>query len=249
MESRVLADRRGISAAEALVSLTLGLALVTLGWRVLAKQRSVAERVVSSLDVISARRLTTSVMAKELRAGVAGRDWEAPRGDSLALRVFRGWGWVCGIEGTDGSRMLVSYRGERGPNPAKDSVLVLTGSGWLVADLVGRAKAEPSCPEGLSAEAEVWRLDPPIHDGVIVRVFERGTYHVADRAFRYRRGFGGRQPLTPEVFANGLSALEGSEGRILLSLVGLQEAARGRVQPTGVVLWPPRGWPRVAGTR
>ncbi len=245
----MLPDRRGISAVEVLISLTLGLALVTLGWRVLAKQRSVAERLMGDLDVISARRLTTRVMAKELRAGVAGRDWKAPRGDSLAMRVFRGWGWVCGVEGADGSRMLVSYRGERSPNPAKDSVLVLTGSGWRAADLVKRGAAEPSCPEGLPADAEAWTLDPPIQDGLIVRVFERGTYHVADGAFRYRRGLGGRQPLTPEVFANGLSGLEGSEGRILLSLVGLRETVRGTVQPVGVVFWPPRGWPRAAGTR
>lgn len=245
----MLPDRRGISAVEVLIALVLGLALVTLGWRVLAKQRSAAERLMGDLDVISARRLATRVMAKELRAGVAGRDWKAPQGDSLALRAFRGWGWVCGVVGADGSKLLVSYRGERRPNPAKDSVLVLTASGWRAAELVERAEADPSCPAGFSADAEAWTLDPPIRDAVIVRVFERGSYHVVGDAFRYRRGLGGRQPLTLEVFTNEFSGLGGSEGRILLSLVGRREAAWGRTQPGRVVLWPPRGWPRAPGTR
>jgi hypothetical protein len=38
---------------------------------------------------------------------------------------------------------------------------------------------------------------------VLVRLYERGTYYLADGAFRYRRGAGGRQPLTPERVAPG----------------------------------------------
>jgi hypothetical protein len=41
---------------------------------------------------------------------------------------------------------------------------------------------------------------PPV---VLVRFFERGSYHLADDAFRYRRGGGGRQPLTVERIGPG----------------------------------------------
>jgi hypothetical protein len=37
----------------------------------------------------------------------------------------------------------------------------------------------------------------------LVRLFESGEYHLADGALRYRRGGGGRQPLTPERLGLG----------------------------------------------
>lgn len=222
--------------AEALVSLLLGLALVGLGWRILSRQRLVAVRLIHEMDVLSARRVAATVMGRDLRRGVAGRDWPDPAGDSLPLRAFRGWGLSCvSVAGRPGT-VVVAYRGERRPNPVKDSVLVLTERGWRPANLVSRARArEPACPDGLNSDVEVWAVDPPI-SGPLLRVFERGSYHVAGGALRYRRGRGGRQPLTPEVFL-GPSGMEGSRGRILLRLVSDRAPWGGGTWSTWIPLW------------
>ena len=189
-----------------------------LGWHVVARQRAVAGRLVHEMDVLSARRLVAIVLGRDVRGGVAGRDWPEPDGDSLPLRAFRGWAVPCPSEEPAPGRVVVAYRGERSPSPAKDSVLVLTAGGWLPADLVGRAGVEePTCPRGLDFDMEIWTVDPPV-DGLLLRVFERGSYHVEGGAVRYRRGGGGRQPLTPEVFLAS-SSLEGDGGRVLLRLV------------------------------
>ncbi len=219
------------------MSLLLGLALVGLGWSTLSRQRRVATRLVHQMEVISARRLAATAMSRDLRRGVAGRDWLAPMDDSLALRVFRGWGLVCpGGEARRGVT-VVAYRGERTPNPAKDSVLVLTDGGWFPADLVHRSRTtQPLCPDGLDSDTELWALDPPI-SGVLMRVFERGSYHVAGGALRYRRGRGGRQPLTAEVFA-GSSTLQGARGRILLRLDSDREPWGDNAWSVGISLWP-----------
>jgi hypothetical protein len=188
------------------------------------------------MEVISARRLAVTALSRDLRRGVAGRDWFDPVGDSLPLRAFRGWGLTCPGGDTHRGVTVVAYRGERTPNPAKDSVLVLTGAGWVPADLVHRSRTrQPLCPDGLDSDTELWTLDPPL-SGVLMRVFEHGSYHVAGGALRYRRGRGGRQPLTAEVFA-GTSALEGTRGRILLRLDSDREAWGDGAWSVGVSLW------------
>ncbi len=56
----------------------------------------------------------------------------------------------------------------------------------------------------------MWELDPPVPGAVIGRLFERGSYHLAAGAFRYRPGRGGRQPLTAQVLhteAEGVSGV------------------------------------------
>ncbi len=231
----MLRERRGIAAAEALVSLLLGLALVGLGWRALSSQRVVAGRLVHRMDVISARRMTAAVIGRDLRQGVAGRDWPDPAGDSLPLRAFRGWSLTCSSDPLRPGTAVVAYRGERSPNPAKDSVLVLTGGGWLPADLVSRVgKGKALCPTGLESDVELWTLDPPV-SGFLMRVFERGSYHITDGALRYRRGRGGRQPLTAEVFTKS-SALNGTHGRLLLTLASGRDVSSGTWMAE-IVVW------------
>ncbi len=226
--------------AEALVSLLLGLALVGLGWRILSRQRLVAVRLMHEMDVLSARRVAATVMGRDLRRGVAGRDWLDPAGDSLPLRVFRGWGLSCASVAARPGAVVVAYRGERRPNPVKDSVLVFTEGGWRPADLVHRARTrEPACSDGLDSDAEVWAVDPPI-SGPLLRVFEHGSYHVAGGALRYRRGRGGRQPLTPEVFP-GPSGMEGSRERVLLRLVSDRAPWGGGIWSTWIPLWSREG--------
>ena len=126
------------------MSLLMGLAVISLAWSSLARQRSVASRLRSEMDLLSARRLAAIVIGKELRAGVRGRDWMGPVADSLSLRGFRGWGPVCGL-GTEPGKIVVAYHGERVANPVKDSVLILTADGWRAADLTGRASRTQSC--------------------------------------------------------------------------------------------------------
>lgn len=232
----LICDRRGIVVAEALVSLLLGLALVGLGWRILSRQRLVAVRLIHEMDVLSARRVAAMVMGRDLRRGVAGRDWPDPVGDSLPLRVFRGWGLSCASVAARPGTIVVAYRGERSPSPVKDSVLVLTDGRWLPADLIDRARIrEPSCSDGLDFDMEVWTVDPPI-SGPLLRVFEHGSYHVQGGALRYRRGRGGRQPLTPEVFT-GSSTMEGSRDRVLLRLVSDRAPWGGGTWSTSIPLW------------
>ncbi len=200
------------------MSLLLGLALISLGWSALAHQSTVASRLASDMDLLSARRLAAIVIGKELRAGVRGRDWLVTAPDSLSLRAFRGWGPVCGI-GTGPGRIVVAYHGERAANPAKDSVLILTAEGWQLADLTGRASGAQSCALDWGGDAEVWTIDPPVTGALVVRIFERGSYHVSGGALRYRRGLGGRQPLTLDVFDDDRSTMEAQIDRVLLRLV------------------------------
>ena len=143
----------GVTVVEVLVSLLLGLAVISLGWSALAHQRTVASRLRSELDLLSARRLAAIVIGKELRAGVRGRDWIVRAPDRLSLRAFRGWGLVCRL-GTKPGNIVVAYHGERAANPVKDSVLILTADGWQRADLTRRASGVGSCAMDLGGNSE-----------------------------------------------------------------------------------------------
>jgi hypothetical protein len=209
---------RAFTLVEVLVSLLLGLAVVSFGWAALAHQRTVASRLRFEMDLLSARRLVAIVIGKELRAGVRGRDWFDPALDGLPLRAFRGWGPVCGL-GSEPGRIFVAYHGERVPNPTKDSVLILTADGWRGADLIARASGPRSCERVLGGDPEVWTIDPPVTGALVARIFERGSYHVSGGALRYRRGRGGRQPLTLEVFDQDRSGIEARADRVIFNLV------------------------------
>ncbi len=147
-----------------------------------------------------------------------GRDWVVLASDSLALRAFRGWGPVCG-SGTEPGRIVVAYHGERMANPVKDSVLILTAYGWRPADLTRRSSEVGSCATELGGASEAWTIDPPVTGALVARVFERGSYHISGGALRYRRGLGGRQPLTPDVFDDDRSTVGAGPDGVVLRLV------------------------------
>jgi hypothetical protein len=231
--------RSGVTVVEALVSLLLGLAMVSLGWSALARQRTVASTLKAEMDLLSARRLTALVIGKELRAGVRGRDWIGPVADSLPLRAFRGWGPVCRL-GTEPGGIVVAYRGERAANPAKDSVLILTASGWRRTDLTGRAVGPRSCALDLGGDSEVWTVDPPVGGALVARVFERGSYHISGGALRYRRGRGGRQPLTLDVFDDE-SILFAWVDRVVFRLVADRLLPGADTNSTTLQFWAPEG--------
>jgi hypothetical protein len=144
------------------------------------------------------------VLEEELGAARHGRDWAVDSAGVLSLRAFRGFGRVCPAAGVEG--LTVLYRGERLPEAIRDSALVLREDGeWMSAPLTSVAAfASPSCAMS-PGEAALRVAGPPTsaRAAVLVRFFERGSYHLAEAAFRYRRGEGGRQPLTPERIGPG----------------------------------------------
>lgn len=161
-------------------------------------------------DYLEAVRTVWVTTERELRPGVPGRDWDVGADGVLRLRAFRGLGRVCGTGGEPGIHP-VAWRGERLPVPGADSLLILgRDGGWRTAALEAWSEAESSSggdATGCGAdetERSGWMQwegagsEPP----VLVRGFERGAYSIQAGAFRYARGEGGRQPLTPEIVAS-----------------------------------------------
>ena len=108
------------------------------------------------------------------------------------------------LERTGESRVRVCYRGIRNPNPEKDSILTLGEDGaWLPRALLDRVRDAPGCAGGGEGWTESWRVGEGGGEWVLGRVFERGSYHFSHGALRYRRGGGGRQPLTAENLLRG----------------------------------------------
>jgi hypothetical protein len=197
--------RAGVSAPEVIVALLLGLLVVHLGLMTLARLRTVQLRLASRADALVAMRVASHVLRRELRDVVPGVDW-VQGGDSLTLRAFRGVALLCPYEGpTD--ELTVAYRGDRRPDPDKDSLILLDATGSRqVRALVSVSSAVACAATGDSTSLESWRLDLPVQPGILVaRLYERGSDHLSGSALRYRRGASGRQPLTPEVWADSTS--------------------------------------------
>jgi len=225
-----LSSTHGTSVVEALVALILALLVLQLSLRALATTRQVETSLVSSADRIETLRLARSVLRRELRNGASGIDWGV-EADSIWLRAFRGAGFVC-PQGEAGARLLVAWEGVRRPAPVKDSVLLLLEDGsWVVDDLLDVEPAPIQCAADSARAVDYWTLaGAPALPVVMGRVFERGSYHLANGALRYRGGAAGRQPLTPEVLATPPSAFLWSGMNAGLSLVG----------PNGEPMW--SGW-------
>lgn len=207
------ATRTGLSAPEAIVALLLGLLVVHLGLSTMARMRTTEARLAARADGLVAMRVARHVLRRELDGSVPGRDWLVDD-DSLSLRAFRGAALVCALDSAT-VEVTVSYSGVRRPDPSKDSVLLLdpSGSGETRA-LVGVGAATTGCGPVESDGLELWRLDAPVGpSAVVARLFERGSYHLSGAALRYRRGASGRQPLTPEVWADE-TAWTSSSGRL-----------------------------------
>lgn len=210
--------RLGVGAAELLVALVLFGLVVHGAWRVFAAQRRAAEGLRLRTELLDADRIVRTVLEAELAAGLPGRDWALPEPGVVELRAFRGWGVAC-PGSAPGDEVVVAYRGLRSPDPEKDSALVLNGSGrWLPAALAARTPLHGEACPGVSgspapgAGLERWRLDPAVADPVLARLFERGSYHLRDGSLRYRRGAGGRQPLTTAALDPDGSGLRSGVG-------------------------------------
>jgi hypothetical protein len=187
-----------MSVPEALVALLLGFLVAQLALTSLARLSELRARLALRGDVLVALRVSRHVLRREMRHGLGGVDWGVG-GDSLWLRAFRGAAVVCAND-TASATLLVSYAGDRAPDPTKDSLLLFDAAGSReVRALIGTSAAARPC-SGPGAPA-IWRLDRSAAADVVVgKLFERGSYHLVDAALRYRRGASGRQPLTPEAW-------------------------------------------------
>ena len=219
----------------------LTIAVATAALRTLTTLRHALAHLTRDAEIRETGRIARHTLAREVRTGLAGVDWVAGTGDSIAVRAFRGTGVRCASASPP--LWVVRYTGLRRPDPAKDSVLVLATDGvWRVARLV-RARARPgACGEGVGGA--VWELNPAIPGAVVGRVFERGSYHVAAKAFRYRPGRGGRQPLTAQVLrtagADGAGVSGHGSGLDLRLAFDYADAAS---VVDSVRMWPRETWP------
>lgn len=172
--------------------LVLGLFSIVLGGlaRFVAGQGRSARMQLEATRYAEAVRASRVILQGEVRA-ISTSDITAIGPDSVRLRAFRGGGAVCSANGTS---LGVVYRGHRLPDPAKDSAVVITAVGEQVRAVEQVAGA------GCGGDGILFALDAPApSDPVFVLVFETGSYHLADGAFRYRRGESGRQPLVEAI--------------------------------------------------
>ena len=216
--------RNGATVAEVLIALICGLLVVQLSLAGLARVRSVGLRLTQRSEILAALRVSRVVLRRELRFGVRGVDWVDFAPDSISLRAFRGVGVVC-PDGALAPDLMVAWSGMRAPAPEKDSVLLLTGQGaWIRADLLSVRPTSDLCATDPRIELQRWQISvTPEESIVLARLFERGSYHVSGAALRYRRGRGGRQPLTPEVFDTPPSGFVKRGGSLALEWIRLQD--------------------------
>lgn len=224
---------RGSLLVEMLLALTLGLLVLLSFCAVLVSSmqwiRALWERA-EGLEVV---RTTWVILDEELRPGRFGRDWTVSEsGETIALRAYRGVAWVCDASPSSGS-WTVRYRGRRTPDPARDSVLVLgMDGGWRAFALEGANSGGECDPEDghLGASPQRWSWSQSGSPSpVLARLFERGEYHLSDGALRYRRGAGGRQPLTPERLTDDSrfrAVVGGVEVRLGITEIGGTEGER-----------------------
>lgn len=208
----------GTTLVETLVALLLGLLVLQAGMTAVGRTRLAHARAMERADALSAVRLTGALLRAETEAGRAGEDWVVD-GGSLALRAYRGTGLACGEHEAPGV-LVVSYAGYRRPDPTKDSVEVVYADGArAVAELTGLGTGPSACWGAALEGSLALELDVPVPSGgALARVFESGAYSLSDRALRYRRGAGGRQPLTPEIL-EGESGWRLADGRLSAELV------------------------------
>ncbi|NNM05832.1 MAG: hypothetical protein HKO65_12150 [Gemmatimonadetes bacterium] len=197
------ASRTGGILVEAIVTLLLLVLLVSTAWKTLAGHRQLVIDLAHRADGLETVRTLAWILGEEVSEGRPGSDWEVVETDSLSLRAFRGMGLIESGARV-GRTVTVCFRGFRSPAPEKDSLLMLGGDGrWTAVDLEHRTRIGSDCSGAAGWWREEWTVSRASPDAVLARLFERGSYHLTDGALRYRRGLGGRQPLTAEVIETG----------------------------------------------
>ncbi|HSR40530.1 MAG TPA: hypothetical protein VLL48_00120 [Longimicrobiales bacterium] len=229
----------GFSVVELLVALVLMALVMRSAATVLASQLRAAESLVLGSEALETGRIAGRVLHRELRAGSPDLDWWLADGDSVALRAYRGLARPC--PGPPGAGISVLYRGIRNPDPGKDSVLVLDGEGrWQALELASSSAQPGSCggaPDP-GEEAFFWSVPGLPAGAVLLRVFERGSYHLSGGALRYRAGAAGRQPLTLDrLWDPGSELTLRGRGAADLRLAYREVPGRSRPTPDARSIW------------
>lgn len=195
MSSRVPWVRPGVTLPELILVAWLFL-LVLLGLaRFAGAQGRLSAMTHDRTRTSDVTRTVGLVLGGELR--YSARPDYVPGADSIRLRAVRGSGSLCG---RDGAEIRVRYRGLRQPDPAKDSVLLVTSTDThgFAHGLAG-AVSDPGCGQGYRLTLDP---EPAVNTGWAL-IFESGSYHISGGALRYRRGGGGRQPVTEAILERG----------------------------------------------
>lgn len=201
---------------EMIVALIVGALTLQLALSTAAALARLGRRLDDRSEVVRAMAVAEAVLRDEVRRGES-----FALGDSLLLRAVRGVGIACG-PGEAADEVVVAWRGARLPDPRKDSVEFVTSEGQRVFSRLTRSAlaAHPCDIPGRYGTPRVVQTDPAAPPGtVLMRVFERGSYHLADPALRYRSGRGGRQPLTAPVFDAGASGFTAGDATVGVDLV------------------------------
>lgn len=236
---------------EVTVALMVGFGLLAVGWGVLARSAMAGRTLLARSEMVEVERLTPWVLERELAGARPLVDW-ADDPDGLSLRVFRGAGVRCGpAAGADPeAEVVVGYRGLRQPEPDKDSLELTHADGrrsvvrLASVTTLDAGEDDGACAPGTRPLRLRWLEDEAASGArpgarvVLVRVYERGLYAVDD-AFRYRRGAGGRQPLTVPVLDPGRSLLEAGGGEPRLELVRAGASGAGAVRVRVFTGWKP----------
>lgn len=193
--------RRGAGFVEALVGLLLTAGLLIGMAGILVHQQRLVRALGIRIETVEAARMTRDLVSLAVAA-----DPEAEVGPGgLAVRNFVGLGQGCGNGGW-------VYRGRRLPDPARDSLWLVSEAGRIrLARLV--SVGEGQCASAVEARVLDLEADPPLTADVgLFRVFESGRYRLDD-AFRYGRRGSGAQPLTAPVLDPARSGIStrGSE--------------------------------------
>ena len=104
--------------------------------------------------------------------------------------------------------------------------MLLSSGRWIPRALATRSGATGGCA-GTGGSLERWTLSDTVAGATLVRLFERGSYHLSDDALRYRIGSGGRQPLTAPRFDPARSGIVRSGRSRVLLVVSPRPGRRG----------------------
>lgn len=220
----------GFGLVEAIVALTIGSILLALVAGSVRTGALAARHAGATADAADAVRAAALLLAAELRPLEPGADLSGTAWDSLHLRAFRGIAIPCD---TAMGAIVGRYRGLRDPDPAKDSILALTAAGEFVVALTAAAGGS-GCTTRPGERLFRFTTAPALPAGAeLLALFESGAYHLSGAALRYRRGAGGRQPLTAEVLDDAASGFTLPGGADPLAPRGLGVALAAAPVPWG----------------
>lgn len=185
--------RAGHTLAELVVAMPLALLLAAVVVAGLVAQSRLARLVGDRASRAEAERIAATLLPDELRWAAEG-DLRGTGADSVRARIFRGYGLPCVQDPA-----AVHWTGLRVPEPAKDSLLVVSAAGELALQLE-RVQRHDGC------NGYVLQAGTPTPAGLVL-AFETGTYYLRDGALRFRAGAEGRQPLTGEWLDDPSTAL------------------------------------------